>query len=90
MAEGKCPGVCEPYAKLRKDSQLEITDRIVVEVVADKDLWDSLLDFKNYICTEILADELVSAVDNQDFVKLEINERNPEARVIKTEAYGKK
>ncbi|HPR27974.1 MAG TPA: DUF5915 domain-containing protein, partial [Chitinophagales bacterium] len=90
VAEGNAREFVSRMQKLRKDSQLEITDRIVVEVVADKDLWDSLLDFKNYICTEILADELVSAVDNQDFVKLEINEREIRARVIKTEAYGKK
>jgi len=43
---------------LRKDSGLEVMDRINVGVKADAETMDALQAYKLYICTEILADTL--------------------------------
>jgi isoleucyl-tRNA synthetase len=44
---------------LRKDSGLDVTDRILVSVDTDETTWGAILDFKLYICSEILADDLI-------------------------------
>lgn len=44
---------------LRKDSGLDVTDRILVKVDSDESTWSAILDFKSYICSEILADDLI-------------------------------
>lgn len=44
---------------LRKDSQLDVMDRIVVEIKTDDSTKNALNSFKTYICTEILADDLI-------------------------------
>ena len=44
---------------LRKDSGLDVTDRILVSVETDETTWGAILDFKLYICSEILADDLI-------------------------------
>lgn len=43
---------------IRKDSGLEVMDRIKVWVKTDAETMGALQDYKSYICTEILADSL--------------------------------
>jgi isoleucyl-tRNA synthetase len=65
-AEGNAREFVNRIQKIRKDSGFELTDRIEVRVAANNGLKDSLAQFKDYICAEILADklEIVSEIPN--------------------------
>lgn len=57
-AEGNAREFVNRIQKIRKDSGFELTDRINVKVSAKDGLKDSLAQYKDYICAEILADQL--------------------------------
>ncbi|HEY1047753.1 MAG TPA: isoleucine--tRNA ligase [Bacteroidia bacterium] len=57
---------------LRKESGLDVTDRIVVEVQASESTLSALLDYKLYICSEILADALKATSNLPDAVEIDI------------------
>jgi isoleucyl-tRNA synthetase len=57
-AEGNAREFVNRIQKIRKDSNFDLTDRIEVKVSAIDGLKDSLAQFKDYICAEILADKL--------------------------------
>jgi isoleucyl-tRNA synthetase len=65
-AEGNAREFVNRIQKIRKDNGFELTDRIEVTVSAANGLKDSLAQFKDYICAEILADKLdfVPQIDN--------------------------
>ncbi|MFY7963312.1 MAG: DUF5915 domain-containing protein, partial [Chitinophagaceae bacterium] len=60
---------------IRKESNFELTDRISVQVVDNKILSSSINEYKNYICGEILADNIamVSQI-NDTAIEIEVNE----------------
>jgi isoleucyl-tRNA synthetase len=57
---------------LRKDSGLEVTDKILVRVETDEITWSAILDFKSYICSEILADDLIHVKGLQNGAEIDI------------------
>jgi len=59
---------------IRKDSGFELTDKIMVKVVENERLQPSIIQYKEYICAEILAEslEFVSSVDGGSHI--EVNE----------------
>ncbi len=57
---------------LRKDSGLDVTDRINVKVETDESTLRALLDFKLYIRSEILADSLTEAKNLQNGTEIDI------------------
>ena len=57
-AEGNAREFVNRIQKIRKDSGFELTDRIELKVAAINGLKESLAQFKDYICAEILADKL--------------------------------
>ncbi|HEX5653924.1 MAG TPA: isoleucine--tRNA ligase [Chitinophagaceae bacterium] len=57
-AEGNAREFVNRIQKIRKDSGFELTDRIELKVVAGNGMKESLAQFKDYICAEILADSL--------------------------------
>jgi isoleucyl-tRNA synthetase len=57
-AEGNAREFVNRIQKIRKDSGFELTDRIIVKVTAANGMRESLTQFKDYICAEILADTL--------------------------------
>jgi isoleucyl-tRNA synthetase len=64
-AEGNAREFVNRIQKIRKDSGFELTDKVEVKVAPvnarlaeGQDLKDSLAQFKDYICAEILADKL--------------------------------
>ncbi|MBL7739033.1 MAG: isoleucine--tRNA ligase [Chitinophagaceae bacterium] len=57
-AEGNAREFVNRIQKIRKDQGFELTDRIDVKVVAANGMKNSLAQFKDYICAEILADKL--------------------------------
>jgi isoleucyl-tRNA synthetase len=56
--EGNAREFINKVQNIRKDSGFELTDRIMVEVNENAALQESLIEFKDYICREILADSL--------------------------------
>jgi isoleucyl-tRNA synthetase len=60
--------------KIRKDAGFELTDRVLVQVVASEGLTKSLATFKTYICAEILADRLDFSNTISDGIEVEIND----------------
>jgi isoleucyl-tRNA synthetase len=57
---------------LRKDSGLDVMDRINVKVQADESTMRALLDYKVYICSEILADALFEEKELLNGTEIEI------------------
>jgi isoleucyl-tRNA synthetase len=82
-AEGNAREFVNRVQKLRKDSGFELTDRITVKLSAANGLKESLAQFKDYICAEILADELEFVPDLKDGTTIEINDVSLNVIVLK-------
>jgi isoleucyl-tRNA synthetase len=65
-AEGNAREFVNRIQKIRKDQGFELTDRIEVKVLAGNGIKNSLAQFKDYICAEILADKLEIVSDLPD------------------------
>ncbi|MCK7559004.1 isoleucine--tRNA ligase [Chitinophaga sedimenti] len=72
--EGNARELVNRIQKIRKDSGFELTDRIEVTVAATDLLKSAILNFNNYICTEILADRLELVPQLQEGTEIEVNE----------------
>ncbi|WP_276480562.1 isoleucine--tRNA ligase [Paraflavitalea pollutisoli] len=72
--EGNARELVNRIQKIRKDNGYELTDRIAVQLTENPDLKQSIAQFNNYICAEILADtlELVSELPNG--TEIEVND----------------
>lgn len=81
--EGNARELVNRIQKIRKDMDLELTDRIVVEVASDPELDKSIEVFNDYICAEILADQILSSKDLGVGVDTEINGKTLKINVIK-------
>ncbi|NOT51288.1 MAG: isoleucine--tRNA ligase [Chitinophagaceae bacterium] len=82
-AEGNAREFVNRIQKIRKDSGFELTDRVEVRVKAANGLKDSLAQFKDYICAEILADKLEFVPEIQDGTEIEINDVSLNVIVLK-------
>ncbi len=71
-AEGNARELVNRIQTLRKETGLELTDRISVTITENADLQPSLIEFKDYICREILADSL-EFVTNTVGTSIEVN-----------------
>jgi isoleucyl-tRNA synthetase len=56
--EGNAREFVNKIQQIRKEKDLELTDRIEVKVCVNAQLQTSLIEYKTYICREILADSL--------------------------------
>jgi isoleucyl-tRNA synthetase len=81
--EGNAREFVNRIQKIRKDSGFELTDRIEVQVVAENGLKNSLAQFKDYICAEILADKLEFLADNNSGIEIEVNDIQLKVIVLK-------
>ena len=79
--EGNAREFVNRIQKIRKDSGFELTDRIEVGVMAEnarpavgRGLKNSLAQFKDYICAEILADKLEFLPENNSGIEIEVND----------------
>jgi len=82
-AEGNAREFVNRIQKIRKDSGFELTDRVEVRATAVDGLKDSLAQFKDYICAEILADKLDFVPLLQDGIEVEINDISLNVIVLK-------
>jgi isoleucyl-tRNA synthetase len=72
--EGNAREFVNRIQKIRKDSGFDLTDRIEVGVMAENGLKNSLAQFKDYICAEILADKLEFLSENDSGIEIEVND----------------
>jgi isoleucyl-tRNA synthetase len=81
--EGEAREFVNRVQNLRKDSGLELTDRILVEVSQNEKLGNSINEFKNYICAEILADRIDFLPEVSDGTLIEVNGVTVKVRITK-------
>ena len=68
---------------IRKDSGLDVTDRIVVKMLETNELIASVDKFNAYICSEILADRLEFSASIVDGEEIEVNEYKTKVLITK-------
>lgn len=74
VSEGNARELVNRVQKIRKDSGFELTDRIVVKLSEHGDLRESIARFNNYICAEILADQLEIVPELSEGTEVEVND----------------
>src|SRR5436190_10887145 len=72
--EGNAREFVNRIQKIRKDSGFELTDRIIVKVSAGNGLKNSLIEYNDYICAEILADKLEILTEIESGTDIEVND----------------
>ena len=81
--EGEAREFVNRIQNLRKDSGFEVTDRININIVENERLVNSINEYKNYICAEILADSIDFVPQIADGTEIEINDIPLKVSVIK-------
>jgi isoleucyl-tRNA synthetase len=72
--EGNARELVNRIQKIRKDNGYDLTDRILVKVIEEQTLKTSITQFNDYICAEILADELELVPDIVSGTEIEVND----------------
>ncbi|MEO7530426.1 MAG: isoleucine--tRNA ligase [Sediminibacterium sp.] len=72
--EGDAREFVNRIQNIRKESGFELTDRIFVTVLENGELKPSIIKYNDYICREILADNIDWVPQIQDGTEIEINE----------------
>ncbi|HLO81104.1 MAG TPA: class I tRNA ligase family protein, partial [Chitinophagaceae bacterium] len=72
--EGNARELVNRIQKIRKDSGYELTDRVLVKLSNYEKLVDSITQFNDYICAEILADRLEFVPELSGGIEIEVNE----------------
>lgn len=72
--EGNAREFVNKVQNLRKDKDFQVLDRIKVSVVKNPTFEEALNSFKDYICNEILAKEIVLVESLNDFDEVEMND----------------
>jgi isoleucyl-tRNA synthetase len=82
-SEGYAREFVNRVQNIRKDSGFELTDRIIVTISENADLQPSLIEYKDYICREILADILEFVPDLSTGIQIEVNDYPLTLNVLK-------
>lgn len=72
--EGNAREFVNRIQKMRKDNGYDLTDRILVKVANVPSLADSLTQFNDYICAEILADSIELVKELANGTEIEVND----------------
>jgi isoleucyl-tRNA synthetase len=83
VQEGDAREFVNRIQKIRKDSGLDVTDRIDVMVEATNGISQSLTKYNDYICAEILADKLELTTKINDGIDIEVNDNQLKVIVLK-------
>ncbi len=83
--EGNAREFVNRVQNVRKDSGFEVMDRITVTVAENEALRDSIMEFKSYICAEILADALDFSPSLTEGSEIEVNDTKLTVKVSKTQ-----
>jgi isoleucyl-tRNA synthetase len=83
--EGNAREFVNKIQNIRKESNFELTDRIIVTVLQNEIVQSSLNQYKDYICAEILADSLVFLPVLNNGTEIEVNDSILIINVVKKE-----
>ena len=72
--EGLARELINRIQNLRKESGLEVTDRINIEFNASEEISEAFINHKNYICEEVLANTLSNSPFRNTMHKIELND----------------
>lgn len=72
--EGNARELVNRIQKIRKETGLDLTDRIVVKIQEYEPLKSAIINFSDYICAEILADNIEIVPQMADGTEIEVNE----------------
>jgi isoleucyl-tRNA synthetase len=72
--EGNARELVNRIQKIRKDSGLEVTDRISVDIEEFKPFRSTIIHFYDYICAEILADSINMVPQLENGTEVEVND----------------
>lgn len=81
--EGDAREFVNRIQNIRKDSGFNLTDRITVAVNENAALQPALIQYKEYICAEILADSLAFLPVLNDGIEIEVNDVILKVNVLK-------
>ena len=82
--EGNARELVNRIQNIRKDAGFDLTDRIIVQILENTGLQESIIQFKDYICAEILADSLAFLTVLTDGIEVEVNNAIIKINVLKT------
>ncbi|MHB1922636.1 MAG: DUF5915 domain-containing protein, partial [Chitinophagaceae bacterium] len=74
LAEGYARELVNRIQKIRKESGFSLTDRISVTLSENALLKSAIIQFNDYICTEILADSLEIVPQMQNGIEIEVGD----------------
>ncbi len=83
ISEGMARELVNRIQNLRKDSGLELTDRIKLIVKKEERLENAIIQNKDYICSETLTEELILSTEIQGGTKIEIEDLVTEISISK-------
>ncbi|MEP6712598.1 MAG: isoleucine--tRNA ligase [Ferruginibacter sp.] len=81
--EGNAREFVNRIQTIRKESGFEVMDRITVIINENAALHPSLIEFKDYICREILADTLEFVPHLSNGIKIDVNDASLTVNVLK-------
>ena len=81
--EGYAREFVNKVQNIRKEKGFELTDRVDVFVSENETVHNSFIKFKDYICSEILADRLDFVLDLLEGTQIEVNDAQLNVNVIK-------
>ncbi len=81
--EGNAREFINRVQTIRKESGFELTDRINVKIEENDTLLQSLIEYKDYICAEILADSIEFVATIHGGTQIEVNETSLTVNVLK-------
>ncbi len=81
--EGNAREFINKVQNIRKDSGFNLIDRIDVTVSENAGLQPSIIQYKDYICAEILADSLAFLPEINNGIEIEVNEAILQVNVLK-------
>ncbi len=82
LSEGNARELVNRVQNIRKESNFELTDKILLRIVDNTILKDSINEFSDYICREILALQIDWVPALEDGVDVEINDQKLRISVI--------
>jgi len=82
IKEGNARELVNRVQNIRKEANFELTDKILLRIVDNTNLKDSINEFSDYICREILALEIDWVPSLEDGVDVEINDQQLRISVL--------
>jgi isoleucyl-tRNA synthetase len=82
LQEGNARELVNRVQNIRKEANFELTDKILLRIVDNTELKDSINKFSDYICREILAFEIDWVSSLEDGVDVEINDQKLRISVL--------